>query len=122
MMKEHKTRSKVKPREIAFVPEKPKRGIHSNPIYRLAQNSRRVPPSAFVIQRDSSIFLSFVLVLNKVWVACISRRRIEQNLYEELAHTINEIEEGAQKTDEELSALKNHIKNQYEVSKNDGRK
>ncbi len=87
---------------------------------RLLQNSWRVPPSAYLTQRSPSIPLSIALALHKVWVACISWGRRKPNLYEELAHTINEIEEDSQETDEELSALKNRAKDQNEVIKNDG--
>ena len=117
MREKHKIRPRVKPREIKLSPEKPKKEIYSDPIFRLAQNSRRVPTSAHFGQRRSSIFLSFTLVLNRIWIACISQGRKKRNLYEELANTIDEIEEGDQEIHEKLSALKNRIENQGEVNK-----
>jgi hypothetical protein len=122
MMKKHHIRSRVKPGQIKLSSEKPKTGVSSDPIFRLLQNSRRVPPSAYIPRRDSSFFHSLALTSNKVWSAFISRRRRKRNLYEELENTIDELEDGTQMTDEKLSALKNRIKHQDGVSKSEERK
>ena len=92
------------------------------PILRLLQTSRKIPASAVVPQRDSSILRACSLMLNKVWVALSSRRRKKRNLYEQLANTIVEIENGAREVNEKLSALKDRIQNQDGVRKSHERK
>lgn len=86
-------------------------------IFRLMQNSRRIPPSVFVQKHDSSIPHSFVLMLNKIWVALSLRRRKKPNLYDKLASTIDELEEDAQEVDEKIATLKNRAKEGSKVSK-----
>jgi len=115
-MKINETPPKVRPIGTAFPHEKPEKGIDSDPIFRLIQNSRRIPPSSSVTRRDLSIFLSFAREFGKALVAWISRRRKKRNLYEELANTVNEIEEGSQKANEELSALENRIENRCKAT------
>jgi hypothetical protein len=117
-MKKHNLHSRIGPREIIVFPKKQKEGSQPDAVLRLAQNSRRIPSSSFVPRSSSSIFLSCALFLNKILTALISLGRRKRNLYEELENTINRIEEGAQKTDEKLLALKNRAEKQREVSKN----
>ena len=117
MMKINETRPKVRPIGTALPHEKTEKGIDSDPIFRLIQNSRRISPSSFVTRRDPSISLSFARAFGKVLVAWISRRKKKRNLYEELANTINEIEEESQKANEELSALKHRIENRCKATK-----
>jgi hypothetical protein len=117
MVEKQKIRSKVKPREIVSPLQKPGTGIHSDPIFRLAQNSRRIPPSSFITQRKSSIFLSVARVIGEVWDAWSSRRSRKRNLYEELANTMAAIEKGTQESDKKLLALKGSIENRHKATK-----
>lgn len=115
-MEQHNTRAKITPGKIVFLPQKPEEEIHSDPVLRLAQNSRRIPPATFVPRRGSSIFRSCVLFLKKVAAALVSPGRKQPNLYEGLENTINEIEEGAQKLDEKLLTLKSRAESRHQVN------
>ena len=105
-MKKRKTRSKVKPRETASPCEKPEKEIDSDQIFRLIQNSRRIPPSYLVTRRRSSIFFSFARALGKVLAAWITRRRKKRSLYERLAKTVDEIASDPPELYEKLRAGK----------------
>lgn len=76
------------------------------PIFRILQNSRGIPSSAFETRRESAMFHSFVRMLNKVRAVLNSRRTKKRNLYERLADTVNEMEKDGQKLDEKVSVLK----------------
>ena len=103
-MKTSRTRSKVRPIGTATSNEKQGKGIHPDPIFRLIQNSRRIPPSSLVPQRDSSTLLSFVRVFGKAFVVWISQRRKKRDLYERLAQTVDEIASDPPELFEELAA------------------
>jgi hypothetical protein len=102
MMKPKRTRSKIKPKRTALSHKKREQVTDSDPIFRLIQNSRSIPPSSFASRRDSSVLLSFARSIGKALVAWISGRRKKQNLYERLAKTVDEIASDAPELYEEL--------------------
>ena len=121
-MEAHDVQPKKMPREIIFLPKGPRKGVDSDPILRLAQNSRRIPPSSLVPPRNSSALLSFVLFLNKVLAALVSVVRRRRNLYKDLEKTVNELEKSALITDEKLLALKKWTENQSDSAKRERQK
>ena len=110
------------PKKETSSPEKGGKKVPPIEIFRLMQNSRRIPPSVFVQKRDSFIFRLFIFMLNKILLALSLGRGKKQNIYDKLANTIDELEGETQEADKKLAALKNRAKKGSKVSKSHERK